>query len=989
MSLRLTLLLAASALHLLGTATPALAAPPSITVSPSPSITGNSVFALSTEGRLYAWGSDAYGQLGLGRLLSSPVFVRVGTGYKAVAAGDSHIVALKTDGSVWAWGQNSYGQLGDGTQNSRSVPVKIGDGYKAVAAATAYTLGIKQDGTLWMWGQGFAGDGNVIFVSYLPRQIGEGYTAVAAGSAHTMALKADGSLYVWGSNAQGQLGVATSDVCNPGTNSSYTCSFTKRLLGTGYTAMAAGGATSYAVRSDGSLWAWGNNSEGQLGDGTTQQRAGLVQIGSGFAAVSAYGTSAAALTTSGSVYQWGGYTTNLPTKTGDGFTRIAQGVGSILAVKADNSLWGRGGNEQGMLGDGGTAAVATFKQVGSDVAVVTASKASSALVKTDGSLWVAGSNGFGQLGLGDMASRSSPGLVGSGFTSVSTGGFYGTTWASKSDGSRWAWGDNRYGEFGDGTTASSNVPKRIGTDTGFVMVSGNFALKSDGSLWGWGSNVNGELGLGRSTLTEPPTKLGDGYAAVSSGGNGYTTLALKTDGSLWAWGMNWSGQLGYIATEGCNGTLAARPCSLTPKLVGTGYRAVSVGYAHTLALKLDGTLWAWGDNSAGQLGVASADLCVQGTNYTAVNVTNAMPCALLPKLVGSGFTAMSAGYQHSLATKADGSLWAWGTNYWGYLGDGNRTGSIVAPKQVATGFVGIAAGGYQSLAYKADGTTWSWGQNMFGNLGDGTLANRLLPTLVVNDTLDGVMDLLPAVPNNIAPDKLPSFFLVASGGVTSTSGSVSTLTKFNAADVGKPGAVFVSAMVPPNTLVPGTLANTLRRQAQAGSAAYVPVQLTASGWQPVVNGQLLPYASGVLGDQLAAQTILNSTSTVALKGSEFCVGYGTSASEMSNSGRIRSVATVPLDQGSTAASAPTCTTTAVIQPADCLFNWAENTFPDFFAPKGGASVADGPNYLRSFNKTGATLGINAGNLVYVGPISGGAALSLGAATDWYGVAGCK
>jgi hypothetical protein len=151
------------------------------------------------------------------------------------------------------------------------------------------------------------------------------------------------------------------------------------------------------------------------------------------------------------------------------------------------------------------------------------------------------------------------------------------------------------------------------------------------------------------------------------------------------------------------------------------------------------------------------------------------------------------------------------------------------------------------------------------------------------------------------------FFLAASGSVADTSASVATTTKFNPADTGKPGSVFVTAVVPSGTLgnapvvvnSPKHVLSATPPQATATSACTAPVnpltlvQLTPSGWQTVVNGQLIPYASGVLGDQLAAQTILSGTDTTNLKGAEFCVGYGTSAQDMVNNGNIRAVATIP------------------------------------------------------------------------------------------------
>jgi alpha-tubulin suppressor-like RCC1 family protein len=743
-----------------------LAAQPAVVVSATPNVAGSSTFSLSSNGALYGWGADTYGQLGVGRISNSSTFLLTGSGFRSVSVGESHVAAIKTDNSLWTWGQNSYRQLGDGSSTAHSTPVKIGSDYQSVVAGSASTLGLKLDGTLWIWGQGFFGDGNWIGSSGVPVLVGSGYAAMATGGGHVLALKKDGTLWGWGPSQYGQLGLVANDICNPGTNSTYTCSFTKRLIGSGYIALAAGAASSYALGIDGILWVWGQNDSGQLGDGTTVQRSS-------------------------------------PTKVGSNFASIAAGNQHAVAVK------------------------------------------------TDGSLWAWGS------GIYDPVSwqpAHSPLRLGEGYASVDAGGH--SSFAIKSDGSLWA-------------------SKRIGKDVGFARVAAGFghyvAIRTDGSLVGWGGNSVGQLGLGTTVLSSAtPTLIGTGYSDVATGG--MHTIALKTDGSLWTWGNNVSGALGVVSAETCQPSYPY-PCSSKPSLVGTGYKAISAGASHTVALKSDGALWAWGDNSAGQLGVESTDFCKEGSNNTGTNV-NRLACALTPKLVGTGFVSVSAGYQHTLAIKTDGTLWAWGTNYWGYLGDGGSTGAIVAPKKIGSGFTRVAAGGYVSVAIKADGTVWSWGWNQFGNLGDGTLVGHLAPALVINETASGPLDLIPEAQNNIP------------------------------ADQGKVGSVFITATVPtgalgtaaPGQTVPVASAVDEARPSRAAAtkpSGFTLIQLTPTGWQTVVNGQLIPYASGVLGDQLAAQTILNGTDTTNLKGAEFCVGYGTSAQDMVNNGNIRAVANIP------------------------------------------------------------------------------------------------
>ena len=177
----------------------------------------------------------------------------------------------------------------------------------------------------------------------------------------------------------------------------------------------------------------------------------------------------------------------------------------------------------------------------------------------------------------------------------------------------------------------------------------------------------------------------------------------------------------------------------------------------------------------------------------------------------------------------------------------------------------------------------------------------------MNETGNGYLDLIPGIDFELPPSAGVSFFTVASGSVADVTASVSTATKFNVPDVGKSGAVFVTAAVPPGTLGATQTTTTARSVPRTASStpAFTLIQLTSSGWQPVVNGQLVPYSSGVLGDQLAAQTILNGTDTTNLKGAQFCLGYGTSADQMIASGTMRVVATIP-DPNSTNVSTATC-----------------------------------------------------------------------------------
>ena len=231
-------------------------------------------------------------------------------------------------------------------------------------------------------------------------------------------------------------------------------------------------------------------------------------------------------------------------------------------------------------------------------------------------------------------------------------------------GALWACGKNDHGQLGDGTTTDRNSPVQVGTDTKWVSVAGGalhtVALKSDGTLWAWGMKDYGQLGDGTTVDKNAPVQVGTDTKWVSLSKGTQYTLALKSDGTLWAWGRNDYGQLG-------DGTTVDRH---TPVQIGTDTKWASIasGRLHNIALKSDGTLWTWGWDIWEQLG--------NGPGRNDVNV---------PTRIGTDnqWTQVGAGDDHSLALKSNGTLWAWGRNDYGQLGNGTTTMSDV-PTQTGT-----------------------------------------------------------------------------------------------------------------------------------------------------------------------------------------------------------------------------------------------------------------------------------------------------------------
>ncbi|GAA0439100.1 hypothetical protein Acor_68670 [Acrocarpospora corrugata] len=278
--------------------------------------------ALSKNSVVYVWGNRRFGDEGnTNDFATRPEEVPGLTGITQLSLGAKHILALGGDGTVWAWGDNEYRQLGDGTQTRRPIPQQVAGltGIVQVAAGYRYSLALASDGSVWAWGHnGYAelGDGTTV---NRPRPVklagitGATQIAASAHGVHSMAIRSDGTLWTWGNNANGQLGLG-------GSVPRYVPTQVPGL--TGVTAIAAGEKSAFAVADPArSVWAWGSNTVGQLGDGTTTERRTPVRISL------------------------------------SGVSQIEAGAGGTTAALLDNRrVWTWGSNESGALGTGDTAA---------------------------------------------------------------------------------------------------------------------------------------------------------------------------------------------------------------------------------------------------------------------------------------------------------------------------------------------------------------------------------------------------------------------------------------------------------------------------------------------------------------------------------------------------------------------------------------------------------------------------------------------------------
>ena len=357
----------------------------------------------------------------------------------------------------------------------------------------------------------------------------------------------------------------------------------------------------------------------------------------------------------------------------------------------------------------------------------------------DYSLFSWGINQIGELGQNENGpwdgtpawanSRSSPTQVGTDTTWTrleGTSGEGNTSLALKSDGTLWMWGQNSQGQSAQNDTAQRSSPTQVGTDTTWTVGNANrvgvLGTKKDGTMWGWGSNAYGTLGQNDTTQYSSPTQVGSGTdwgtKKYQLGGSWTIGAAIKTDGTLWTWGAQGSyGELGHNNRTNYS----------SPRQVGTdtSWRSIGGGYGTTLATKTDGTLWSWGRNSDGTLGLNDEGIARSSPTQ-------------IPGTTWSEVTSYG-GWQTMGVMKTDGTLWSWGNNSYGPIGR-NDTLDRSSPTQVpGTNWKMCDRGDNGSVgAVKTDGTLWTWGYAGYGVLGQNVNAPLSSPMQIPGTTWNEV-----------------------------------------------------------------------------------------------------------------------------------------------------------------------------------------------------------------------------------------------------------
>ena len=385
-----------------------------------------------------------------------------------------------------------------------------------------------------------------------------------------------------------------------------------------------------------------------------------------------------------------------------GGSMIVGGLMHTVAIRQDGTLWAWGNNASGPLGDGTRAQRTTPVRVGSESqqadpnwiwAYVSTTNIHSMGIRQDDTLWAWGANTNGRLGDGTTTQRDAPVQIQAGTTWAHVAAGSSHTVGIRTDGTLWAWGLQTDGRLGNGQTVAGNVlsPIQIQEGTRWIYATAGLqhtvGIREDGTLWAWGANVDGQLGIGLDTEPQAtPIRVGTTqedldrrWASVSASGRANRTMGIQDDGTLWGWGSNMNGQIG-------DGTTAARntpvPVGLTEQQTWT-WATVSAGTTHTVGVRQDGTLWAWGNGANGRLG--------DGTTFTRHT----------PSQVGTAaqradpnwlWTSAGACETHSAGIRTDGNVWAWGLNSGGKTGLGLTAGSTISPTPVDwTPITGTAA----------------------------------------------------------------------------------------------------------------------------------------------------------------------------------------------------------------------------------------------------------------------------------------------------------
>ena len=737
------------------------------------SLGSNHSAALTSLGRIYTWGDNSFGQLGDQTIVDKLVPVDITTQFNleederitSITLGDNHSAVLTSNGRIFTWGINDFGQLGNQTIINSNIPVDItafvdlepNEVITNISLGRNHTAILTSTGRIFTWGDntfGQLGNGTqtesltpIEITSEFDLVIGEMISSLSLGRNHSAALTSTGRIFTWGDNSFGRLGDGTT--LSKSRPTEITSQF-NLLSGEIIQNVFLGDLHSAALTSIGRLFTWGNNTYGQLGDGTTTHRAMPTDIKNQFIL-----------------------------ENDEVILNVSLGANHSSVLTSNNRMFIWGNNIYGQLGDSTTTnKVIPFNLtnqfnlvMGESILEVELGANHSSIITTNGKVFIWGYNEFGQLGDGTISNKSVPievekqvpylsaievydyGLttpeylpVNEGYdfigwyTDIELTDLYDFNTMPATDINLYArWEINQYDinyyiyTNYDPLALITLYPNEVIESVSLGDLHSS-ALTSSGRVFTWGWNVYGQLGDSTITNKFAPVDItnqfvlyeGETIVSISLGAN--HSAALTSLGRIFTWGANGYGQLGDSTTTQKNA-----PTDITNQFnlaIDEFIIDVSLGYAHSSAITSNGRMFTWGWNIYGQLGDGTINDRLSPTEIT--SQFNLLPDE---KMIST-----SLGTNHSAALTSAGRMFTWGWNFYGQLGDGTTT-QINTPIEITHEFTletgelikSISLGDLHSAVLTSTGRLFTWGANSYGQLGDGTNTQRTTPTEITSN----------------------------------------------------------------------------------------------------------------------------------------------------------------------------------------------------------------------------------------------------------------
>ena len=705
----------------------------------------NTTLALTSTGKLYGWGENPSGLLGESStllyktptLVTSPTYNQ-GESLSDIQMGRSHALLLTSTGRVFAWGLNTNGQLGDGSVISKTTPTLISfnslssnERVTSIAAGYDHSLAVTNLGRVFAWGLNTSGQlgngGNSTLRSSptlitLPNlNVSESIASIQASANHSMVLTSASRVFAWGFNTNGELGIGSTSSAN----TPALVTFNSLNQGETISNLYVGEFHNFALTSSKRVWSWGSNNSNQINNSSS------VRL-----------TSPTIVSFSGLIQ-------------GETISTLILGSQHSLAMTSNARVYAWGDNEFGQLGNGSTQRLTSPTLItipnlaqGESVLSIHAGFKHTFALTSNNHIYAWGLNTQGQLGDNSLISKLFPRVItisilqDSVYKLQTNSSINPTHFFTTIQGNAYGWGQNNNGKLGDGTTSTRTTPTKINFPSlqpGEELISiksGNahtLALTNLGIIYTWGDGSLGALGTGNTNSRNNPATISftnlitnERIVAIEVGGT--HSLALTSNGRVFGWGSNYRGQLGNGNSTGLQTVLFPTVMTFSNLSGSETIQSIHAGYEHNFAITTLGRVFTWGFNGSNAL----------GTTTIASNSSSFVPLLLSFSLnQGETVTKIYPGMSHNFAITSSQRILTWGLNSSGQLGTGNTTNrttptllDISSSLNVGETMVDFALGTSHSIGLTSSGRMFSWGGNANGQLGNGTSTPSSTPVLL-------------------------------------------------------------------------------------------------------------------------------------------------------------------------------------------------------------------------------------------------------------------